>query len=113
MPTIEPNPSHVTQINHIKVAPANQDALVARMTEQLDRNMATQPGFVSSTIHRSRDGHHVVNYVQWATKESLDAAHARPEFKAQLETYKGYVLEAGPVLYDIAVIREAPGTGRS
>lgn len=113
MPTIEPNPGHITQINHIKVAPADQEALVARMTEQLDRNMATRPGFISSTIHRSRDGHHVVNYVQWTTKELLDAAHARPEFRAQLETYKGYVIEAGPVLYDIAVIREEAAADRS
>ena len=97
---------HVTQINHIKVDPANQDTLVARMTEQLERNMATQPGFIASAIHRSHDGHHVVNYVQWTTKELLDAAHARPAFEEQLRTYRDFALEAGPVLYDVAVSRE-------
>ena len=108
MPRIQQSgPAIVTQINHIKVAPEHQDALVARMTEQLDRNMATQPGFISSSIHRSKDGHHVVNYVQWATEELLDAAHARPEFIERMASYKPYIIEAGPVLYDVAVVREA------
>ena len=107
MPVISQQAGHVTQINHIKVDPRHQDALVARMAEQLERNMATQPGFISSAIHRSQDGGHVVNYVQWATRELLDAAHARPEFVAHMETYRDFILEAGPVLYDIAVVRES------
>lgn len=43
MPVISQQAGHVTQINHIKVDPRHQDALVARMAEQLERNMATQP----------------------------------------------------------------------
>ena len=31
--------------------------------------MATQPGFVSVSLHRSEDGSHVVNYVQWKNRE--------------------------------------------
>lgn len=104
---IRTDAAYVTQINHIKVAPENQGALIARMAEQLERNMATQPGFVSSAFHKSRDGQHVVNYVQFRSTAELDAAHARPEFKAQLESYKPYVLEAGPVTYDVVLLHEA------
>lgn len=106
MPVIQKDATYVTQINHLKVAPENQDALIARMVEQVERNMANQPGFLSSTIHKSRDGRHIVNYVQFASTDLLDAAHARPEFRQQFETYKDLVLEAGPVIYDIAHLRE-------
>jgi heme-degrading monooxygenase HmoA len=45
------------------------------------RFMATQPGFVSIALHRSKDGSHVVNYVQWRDDDSLAAAHHSPELK--------------------------------
>jgi len=98
----------VLQINHLKVAPEDQDALVRLMTEQLDANIATRPGFLSATLHRSRDGRHVVNVVRFASAEQLDAAHARPEFAAKLREYRPLILEAGPALYDVAAHRRAP-----
>lgn len=107
MPSIDRNATFVTQINHIKVEPKNQDALVQRMTEQIDEVAVKQPGFISSTIHKSRDGHHVVNYVQWESTDLLDAFHKTPEFQAHFQTYKDYVLEAGPVVYDIIYSQEA------
>ena len=57
MPNIDLNATKVTQINHIKVEPKNQDALVQRMIQQIDEVAMKQPGFISSTIHKSRDGH--------------------------------------------------------
>ena len=125
MPSIDRNATFVTQINHIKVDPKNQDALVQRMTEQIDEVAVKQPGFISSTIqpsgsrspmegdppaapsHKSRDGHHVVNYVQWESTDLLDAFHKTPEFQTHFQTYKDYVLEAGPVVYDIIYSQEA------
>jgi heme-degrading monooxygenase HmoA len=46
-----------------------QDEVVNLMIERA-RFMATQPGFVSIALHRSKDGSHVVNYVQWRDAES-------------------------------------------
>ena len=69
MPELNQPASRTTQINHIKVLPENQGALVRAMTENLDRVMAPAPGFVSSTILRSIDGERVVNVVQWTTPE--------------------------------------------
>jgi len=40
--------------------------------------MATQPGFLSINLHRSRDGGHVVNYIQWNDADTLAAAHHSP-----------------------------------
>ena len=29
------------------------------------RFMTSQPGFVSINLHRSKDGSHLINYIQW------------------------------------------------
>jgi hypothetical protein len=47
----------------VKLTPDKQDEVVNLMIKRA-RFMATQPGFVSIALHRSKDGSHVVNYVQ-------------------------------------------------
>jgi len=69
-----------TQINVVKLPAGNQDEVVKLMIERA-RFMATQPGFVSVNLHRSKDGSHLVNYVQWTSAEKLAAAHHAPEFR--------------------------------
>lgn len=102
MVSIRSDSDFVTQINHIKVKTENQDQLVKLMTEQAEEVMAKQPGFISINIHKSLDGTRVVNYVQWTTKELLDATHETPEFIDYFQKYKGFLLEGGPYLYEIA-----------
>jgi len=58
-----------TQINVMKLPAGNQDEVVKLMVERA-RFMATQPGFVSVNLHRSKDGSHLVNYVRGATPTS-------------------------------------------
>jgi heme-degrading monooxygenase HmoA len=52
-----------TQITTVKLSSDHQDEIVNLMIERA-RFMATQPGFVSVNLHRSKDRSHVVNYVQ-------------------------------------------------
>ena len=85
MPDIRQSAGIVTQITTVKMRPDNQDEVLKLMKERA-RFMARQPGFVSVSLHRSADGSHVVNYVQWADKERLAAAHHSPEFR------KGFLL---------------------
>jgi len=63
MPEIQQNNGVVTQITTVKLPPDKQDEVLELMTERA-RFMATQPGFVSVSLHRSQDGSHVVNYIQ-------------------------------------------------
>jgi hypothetical protein len=58
-----------TQINVVRLPVDNQDEVLKLMIERA-RFMATQPGFVSVNLHRSKDGSHVVNYVQWSSPTS-------------------------------------------
>ncbi len=66
-----------TQITTVKLPPDNQEEALNLMIERA-RFMATQPGFVSINLHRSKDGSHLINYIQWTNPEKLKAAHQSP-----------------------------------
>ena len=80
MPKIESRAGHVTQITTAETDDGRQEELLELMKERA-RFMAKQPGFISISLHRSVDGKRIVNYVQWADRESLVAAHHTPEFR--------------------------------
>ncbi len=69
MPVIEHGNGVVTHINVFTVDPARQQELVDSLTETVNaaRHM---PGWLSASIHRSFDGRHVTNYVQFDSQEA-------------------------------------------
>lgn len=95
-----------TQITTVKLTPDNQDEVLNLMKERA-RFMASQPGFISVNLHRSKDGSHVVNYVQWTSPEKLAAAHHSPEFRKQWPRFGELVNEAEPCLYDVVLVEAA------
>jgi len=95
-----------TQITTVKLPPENQDEVLKLMVERA-RFMAKQPGFVSVNLHRSKDGSHVVNYVQWTSAEKLAAAHHSPEFRKKWPRFGELVREADPCLYDVVHVEAA------
>src|SRR5262249_1568737 len=86
--------------------PDKQDEVLNLMTERA-RFMATQPGFVSIALHRSKDGTHVVNYVQWRDADSLAAAHHSPEFRKKWPQFGKIADEIEPSLYDMVRVEAA------
>ena len=96
----------VTQITTVKLPPDKQNEVLRLMTERA-RFMATQPGFVSITLHRSQDGSHVVNYIQWANAEKLKAAHHSPEFRKKWPEFNEIAKEIEPSLYDVVLVEAA------
>jgi heme-degrading monooxygenase HmoA len=95
-----------TQITTVKLPPDKQDEVLKLMVERA-RFMATQPGFVSVNLHRSKDGSHVINYVQWTNSEKLAAAHHSPEFRKKWPRFGELVKEAEPCLYDVVRVEAA------
>ena len=95
-----------TQINVVKLPADNHDEIVKLMIERA-RFMAKQPGFVSVNLHRSKDGSHLVNYVQWTSAEKLAAAHHAPEFRKNWPRFGELVQEADPCLYDVVHVEAA------
>jgi heme-degrading monooxygenase HmoA len=95
-----------TQITTVKLPAENQQEVLNLMIERA-RFMATQPGFVSVNLHRSKDGSHVVNYVQWTNEDKLAAAHHSPEFRKKWPRFGELVKEAEPALYDVVHVEAA------
>jgi heme-degrading monooxygenase HmoA len=106
MPEIRENAGVVTQITTVKLPPDNQDEVLSLMIERA-RLMAKQPGFVSVNLHRSKDGSHVVNYIQWTNPDKLKAAHHSPEFRKQWPRFGELVKEIEPCLYDVVHVEAA------
>jgi heme-degrading monooxygenase HmoA len=106
MPEIRETNDIVTQITTVKMPPNNQAEVLQLMAERA-RFMATQPGFVSVTLHKSEDGSHLVNYVQWRDREKLKAAHHSPEFRKKWPRFGELVNEAEPCLYQVAHVEVA------
>ncbi len=106
MPEIRKDSGIVTQITTVKVEPDKQSDVLALMTERA-RFMASQPGFVSVSLHRSSDGSHIVNYVQWRGREQLTAAHHNPEFRNKWPRFGELVEDVEPCLYEVVLTEAA------
>jgi quinol monooxygenase YgiN len=96
----------VTQITTVTVAPEHQTEVLKLMSERA-RFMASQPGFVSVTLHRSQDGSHIVNYLQWSDRDKLAAAHHAPEFRKKWPRFGELVEDVEPCLYDVVLTEAA------
>jgi len=106
MPEIRENNDVVIHITTVKVPPQHQTEVMRLMAERA-RFMATQPGFVSVSLHKSEDGSHLVNYVQWNDRNKLAAAHHSPEFRKKWPRFGELVNEAEPCLYQVAHVEAA------
>jgi heme-degrading monooxygenase HmoA len=100
MPEIHEHSRLVTQITAIRLAPDTEQEILGLMTERA-RFMATQPGFVSVSLHRSNDGSHVVNYIQWQDREQLEAAHRSAEFRKAWPRFGELIEDVDPCLYEV------------
>jgi heme-degrading monooxygenase HmoA len=105
MPEIRPDSDFVTQITTAEAEEGKQDELLALMIERA-HFMARQPGFISISLHRGFDGKYIVNYVQWASREQLVAAHHTPEFRDKWSQVGNVSEEIELSLYEVAHVVE-------
>ena len=106
MPEITAGNGHVTQITVAEAEDGKQDELLRLMTERA-QFMSRQPGFVSISLHRSLDGKRIVNYVQWASRDQLVAAHHTDEFRAKWPDVGNAAEGIGLNLYEVAHVEAA------
>jgi quinol monooxygenase YgiN len=105
MPAIQQSKSVVTQITTVAVDPKNQSEALELMKERA-KFMATQPGFVSISLHQSPDNGRIVNYIQWSDRDQLAAAHKSPEFRKKWPRFGELIKDADPCLYDVVLVEE-------
>src|SRR5579862_4294854 len=70
-PNIDPDAKLTTLINVFSVVPADRDRLVVLLREGTDAWISKVPGFISSSLHVSRDGERVVIYGQWRSADGI------------------------------------------
>jgi len=103
MPDISVDRQPVTQITLIELAPGEQEEALGLMRERA-RFMASRPGFISISLHRSLDGRRIANYVQWESRELLQAAHKSPEFRKEWGRFDALTETIDPHLYEVAAV---------
>jgi heme-degrading monooxygenase HmoA len=100
MPNTHSDKQPVIQITVVESEPEKQAEALSLMTERA-RFMARQPGFISISVHRSLDGRRVVNYIQWQSRDLLQAAHKSPEFRKEWSRFDKLTDDIDPHLYEI------------
>ena len=78
MTTISAKSDVMTLINMFTVEPANQRRLVELLTEATEVSVRRAPGFVSASLHRSKDGTKVTMYAQWQSIDHYQAMRQDP-----------------------------------
>ena len=78
MTTISKDADLVTLINVFTVDPSNQSRLVELLTKATGTFVRHAPGFISSNLHRSRDGTKVTMYAQWRSLDDYETMRRDP-----------------------------------
>lgn len=102
MPAIAKNNDVITAIVIFAVEPEKQQELVDIIIEFLETTVKHQPGFVSSSIHKSIDGLRVMNYAQWKTQQDYQAFIQNTEVQAKGNKLSNFQLHESH-LYEVAV----------
>jgi quinol monooxygenase YgiN len=99
----------ITMVNVFTVESEKQQVFLDALRFELDTVMRQQPGFVSSSIHRSLDGVRVLNYTQWVSQEAFEASHRNAEYLALREANKDLFTSADQHLYTVEFTADLDG----
>ena len=97
-----------TLINTFQVVPEHQRPLVEELAAVTESTMQFLPGFIGASVHRSLDGLHVTNYVQWESRAHFDAMLVDPKVKQHLERVQALAVSVRPVFYEVAFVGARP-----
>ena len=93
-----------TLINTFHVHSKDQDALIDELASVTEHTMKDLRGFLGASVHRSVDGHTVVNYVQWETRQHFEAMFANVDATAHLARVKTLAISIAPVFFTVAYV---------
>ncbi len=91
----------IVLINVFTVEPENQQRLVDLLARATEDFVASAPGFLSSTLHRSLDGTKVTMVAQWRSIEAYEAMRADPGPRPFLEEALT-IARFDPGMYEVA-----------
>ena len=102
--TLEQDRPIFTLINTFTVEPDQQQAVVDSLTEVTERLMQHLPGFIGSSVHKSLDGRHVANYVQWESGADFQAMFQNPDATAHMAEVSSLATAVLPIVYTVAYV---------
>lgn len=102
MPTIAKSNDVLTVVIIFAVEPERQQELIDAIAEFLETAVKHQPGFVSSSIHKSLDGVRVMNYAQWQSQEDYQAFINNSDVQSQGAKLSNFHLLDSHV-YEVAI----------
>lgn len=105
--TIDDQADICTLINTFDVDPSRQAAVVDLLCRFTVEHARTLSGFVGASVHESLDGRHVVNYVQWATRDDLTAMLQTEAAKVHMAEVGALAYAVQPVLHRVAFVGAA------
>lgn len=114
MPVIAKHNDVLTVIIIFAVEPARQQELIDTIIEFLEV-VKQQPGFVSSSIHKSIDGVRVMNYAQWQSRQDYEAfinnaqVQANGKKLSQFQIHESHLYEVVVSLPNDATLKIAKG----
>jgi hypothetical protein len=79
MTAIKVDKDIITLINVFTVDPSKQQVLIDAIIDTTQKVWCLQDGYISASIHKSKDGKKVTNYVQYKGKGGLDRRLDNPE----------------------------------
>ncbi len=102
MVTLDPQSGYLVLINTFTVASAKADDLLRVLSQATEHGMRQRPGFISASLHVSRDKRHVTNYAQWRSQADVDAMMSDPTAKSHMEKAAGIADSFEPIYYNLS-----------
>ncbi len=78
------------------------------LRDEADTVTRTLPGFIGASIHKSTDGEHIANYVQWKTLDDLQAMFADPRMRARMAEVAALSVSVMPIACTVVDVGEVP-----
>ena len=101
MVTLDPEAGYVVLINTFTVDPSKAETLPSALSHATEHGMRQRPGFVSASLHLSRDKRHVTNYAQWRSQADLDAMMSDPAARAHMSESAAIAVSFDPIYYEL------------
>ncbi len=95
-----------TLVNVFTVEPDNQQKLVQLLKEGTKSFFSKQPGFISSSVHASKEGGRAINYSQWASAKDIENFRNDPKFAPYIQRLAA-LAKAETILCEVVEVNHA------
>ncbi|WFU82147.1 antibiotic biosynthesis monooxygenase [Bradyrhizobium sp. CIAT3101] len=104
--TIRTGSDVATLVNVFTVEPDNQQKLVQLLKEGTETFFSKQPGFISSSVHASKEGGRAINYSQWRSAGDIESFRKDPKFAPYIQRLAA-IAKAETILCEVVEVNHA------